>query len=337
MMRTYTGIVCEKKNKYMVFLTEKGEFLRGVPIGDPPEVGEEADFRLVTPTFIRGGRVKQRFVGAVMVATAVLFFILSSLSPLNEKVMAYVQLDAGTAMEFGVDRQGHVISLRYLNETAKESDHLSEWKGHSILAVLDRAVLESSATAKEMIITTIYPNSENERQTRQMIGEAVQEIRVKHEEINLDIAESTPEERKVANKKNMSIQQFKSTMYEKQPAREADSIKEKPIQKQKDELQKPKKEIFPPTHLQQKGMEKKRSNQSGEQQGPPVEKKEKKQNDHRSENVPPHADKKGPPDNPPGLNKQKKDNQGNPAKPDKDKPKNEKPENEEKNGSGSPS
>ena len=47
MMRTYRGIVCEKKNKYTVFLTDKGDFLRGIPIGKTPDIGDEVDFHPV--------------------------------------------------------------------------------------------------------------------------------------------------------------------------------------------------------------------------------------------------------------------------------------------------
>jgi len=325
-MRTYRGIVCEKKTKYMVFLTEKGEFLRGIPIGNSPEIGEEADFTLATSSFISGGKVKPRFVAAVVVAAVLLFFIVSSLSPLNDKVMAYVQLEAGTAMEFGVNRKGNVISLRYLNEMPNEGNLLSEWKGHPLLVVLDRAVLELSVYDNPIVVTTIYPAVDKELETRQVIEEAVQEVRGKHDELNWDISESTPKERTVANEEKMSIHQFKSTKNEnplngKQPAGEKEQIK-KPS-KQKDGVHKPKKEFVPPSTPQQKGMEEKRTNKPDKQQGPPVEKKEKKQNDHRSENVPPHADKKGPPDHSSSMDKHPKSNQGPPVKHQKEHQSNE--------------
>jgi hypothetical protein len=329
MMRTYRGIVCEKKTKYIVFLTEKGEFLRGVPIGDPPEVGEETEFTLVSRSLIAGGKVKPRFVGAALVAAALLFFIMSSLSLLNDKVMAYVQLEAGTAMEFGVNREGNVISLRYLNESSNEEKRLSEWKDHSLLAVLERAILELSVRDDQIVVTTIYPAPKKERETRQVIEEAVQEVRGKHAELNWHISESTAKERTVANEEKMSIHQFKSTKNEKslngkQPAEEKRPIKEKSEQKQKDALQKPEKEIVPAAPAQQKEMEKKHSNKHDEQQNPSVENKQMKQNEHRSETVPPHADKKGPPDSSPSMNKQSNTNHGPPAKQQKENPSNEK-------------
>ncbi|MFC5602866.1 anti-sigma factor domain-containing protein [Sporosarcina koreensis] len=313
MMRTYRGVVCEKKSKYMVFLTEKGEFLRGVPVGNPPEIGEEAEFTLVAPSLITGRKAKPRFVAAVLVAAALLFFFVSSLGPLNEKVMAYVQLDAGTAMEFGVNRKGNVISMRYLNEPPNEPDVLNGWEGHRLQDVLDKAVLGLSDPDKEVMITTIYPTRESEKDTRHMIGDAVQEVRVKHEELNLDMVESTPAERKLANKKKMSIHQFKSTRNEKKPVSEENPSEEKPEQKQKEALPKPKKEIVPPGQMKK--------------QDPPAEKKDKKQNEKRSEKVPPHADKKGPP---PHSSSNNKHNQGPPGK-QKEHPSKEKKHNPHNN------
>ncbi|WP_262176989.1 anti-sigma factor domain-containing protein [Saccharococcus sp. Marseille-Q5394] len=335
MMRTYRGVVCEKKTTYMVFLTEKGEFLRGVPVGNPPEVGEEVEFTLVAPSFITRGKAKPRFVGAVLVAAAVLFFILSSLIPLNEKVMAYVQLDAGIAMEFGVNREGHVISWRNLNEKRKEQDLLSGWKGHSILDVLDKAISEVPALGKEITITTIYPTRESERDTRLMIGDAVQEASEKHDGWDWNVHEGTPEERKVANKKNMSIHQLKSieSKSKKHPVKNVNPVEKKPVPPQKDALQKPKKEIVPPVHPQQKKMEKEkeRPHKSEDQQGPPAEKSKNKPDKERSEKMPPHADQQGPPSHSSSVDKQSKDNQGPPAKQHKDSPSNNNKQNPQNN------
>lgn len=310
MMRTYRGVVCEKKSKYMVFLTEKGEFLRGVPVGNPPEIGEEAEFTLVAPSLIARRKVKPPFVAAVLVAAAVLFFVMSSLGPLNEKVMAYVQLDAGAAMEFGVNRKGNVVSLRYLNETPNDPDRLSGWKNRSLLAVLDEAVRDLQVLQNEIGITTIYPTRESKRETRRMIEDIVQEVRVKHDELDVDVAESTPAERKSANKKKMSVQQYNSLKQEKKPA---NPYKDKPKQKQKEASPEPKKETVPPGQMKK--------------QHPPAEQKEKKQNERRSDKVPPHADEKGPP---PHSSSNNKDNQG-PQGKQKDHPSNEKKHNPQNN------
>lgn len=325
-MQTYRGVVCEKKNKYMVFLTEKGEFLRGIPTGNPPEIGEESEFTLVSPSFITKGKAKPRFVAAVLVAAAILFFFMSSLGSMNEKVRAYVQLDAGTPMEFGVNRKGNVISLRYLNETPNEPATVNGWEGHSLHDVLDKAVLGLSDFDERVIITTIYPSDKSGQDTRHLIGNAVQEVRTKHDELNWDIGESTPEERKVANKKKMSIHQFKSIESEKEklPVKHEDPVKKKPVKQEKDALQKPKKETAPPEQPQQKRVEKEKEKGL---QNPPTEKNEKKPDTGQSEKVPPHAEKKGPPANSPSLDKQNKGNQDSPVKQQKENPSKEKKQN----------
>ncbi len=325
MMRTYRGVVCEKKTKYMVFLTEKGEFLRGIPIGNSPEIGEEAEFTLAVPSLIAKGKAKPRFIGVALAAAVLLFFFMSSWGPLNEKVMAYVQLDAGAAMEFGVDRKGNVISLRYLNETPTERDRLSEWENHQILDVLNMAVLKLSKPDEKISITTIYQSRGSERETRKMIEDVVQQVRMKHVELNLDIAESTAAERKMANKKKMSIHQFKSTKKEKKHANKKDPSKEKPEQKQKDALQNPKKEIDSPVQPQQKKVEEEK-----EQQIPLKEKSEVKPNNSRSDKVPPHADIKGPPPHS-SSHKHNKGNQGTTDKQQKENEANEKKQNQQNN------
>ena len=181
MMRTYRGIVCDKKNKYTVFLTDKGDFLRGIPICETPDIGDEVDFQLVSTPSLFSRKVKPRFVGAVMFATVLLFSIVASLIPMNDKVMAYVQLETDSALELGVNQKGKVISLRYLNETlAEPGNSLVEWKGYPIRIVLDTAVKEVSAgtSGVQVIITTIFPNAKSQHKVQGIVGSAVREVEV---------------------------------------------------------------------------------------------------------------------------------------------------------------
>ncbi|WP_239433042.1 anti-sigma-I factor RsgI family protein [Sporosarcina sp. ACRSL] len=337
-MRTYRGVVSEKKTTYMVFLTENGEFLRGVPIGDPPEIGEEAEFTLVAPSVI--GKAKPRVVGAVFVAAALLFFVLSSLIPLNDKVMAYVQLEAGTAMEFGVNRKGNVISLRYLNETPDKTGSLKEWEGYPLSAVLDMAVLKLAVHDSKVVVTTIYPSSESKQEASQVIGGAVQEVSSKHRELNWQIDESTFEERTVADEQNMSIHQFKSSQndkaIEKPMGNQSEKPSEKPvgnqsenrsqkpvIEKQPSEETKPttstpvqgqKSQTGPPPHASPKQNGKSEEKSKGpkkEWKNPRAEQNQK--NKENSERPNPAADKENGP-HPSSTNKNNKEGQGPPSK-----------------------
>ncbi|WP_318615845.1 anti-sigma factor domain-containing protein [Sporosarcina sp. YIM B06819] len=237
-MRTYRGVVCEKKNKYTVFLTDKGDFLRGIPIGETPDIGDEVDFHLVSTPSLFSRKVKPRFVGAAMIAAAMiaavlLFSIVASLIPMNDKVMAYVQLETDWALELGVDQKGKVISFRYLNEKLAEPGYsLVEWKGDPIRIVLDTAVKELSAGTNgvQVIITTIFPNAKGQQKVQGIVGSAVQEVRSAHKELNWEIAESTLEERVLANEREMSIHKFKvsqqgTPMNEMKPSTEVNQHK----------------------------------------------------------------------------------------------------------------
>jgi len=243
MMQIHRGIVCEMKKKHTVFLTEKGEFLRGNPIGETPDIGDEVDFYLISTPSLHSRKVKPRFVGAVMIAAVLLFSIVASLIPMNEKVMAYIQLETDTAVELGVNQMGKVISLRYLNETLGEPENrLDKWIGQPIGTVLDFAVKElpTGKSAMKVIITTIFPNAKSQQKMQEVVGSAVREVRGVHGELNWEIAESTAEERVAANKHKMSIHKFKviqqgAPVNKKKPSVEIEHPKQtNPVNQQKD-------------------------------------------------------------------------------------------------------
>lgn len=255
MMRTYRGVVCEKKNKYTVFLTEKGEFLRGIPIGKTPDIGDEVDFHLVFTPALFGVKVKPRFAGTVMIAAMLLLAIVASLIPMNDKVMAYVQLENGMALEFGVNQAGEVITLRYLNDKPIEhEDKLDDWKGHPISTVLNAAVTELSAenNGVQVIITTIFPDAKNQQKVQGIVGSAVREVRNANQEMTIEIGDSTAEERVKANQHEMSIHKFKASqqgppMNEKKPSTEINDDKTNSGNQQKgqDELENSDKQSVP--------------------------------------------------------------------------------------------
>lgn len=222
MMRTYRGVVFEIEKKYTVFLTEKGEFLRGIPIGGPPNIGDEVDFHLINTPSLFSGRVKPRLFGTVMIAAVLLLSIVASLIPMGDEVMAYVQLESDTAVELGINESGEVIVLRYLNgtsvETKKSPDH---WKGDSISKVLDRALkkLTAKGISEQVNITIIYENSKNQQKVQKIVGNAVRDVQSANKELTMKIGESTAEERAMANMQEMSVYKFKESQ-QVNPAKE---------------------------------------------------------------------------------------------------------------------
>ncbi|MEK3936586.1 hypothetical protein MKY41_14810 [Sporosarcina sp. FSL W7-1349] len=225
-MRIHRGIVCEKNSKYTVFLTNQGDFLRGIPIGAMPEIGEEAEFHLISTGTSSLQKGKLRFIGAALVAALFFLFIVASMISPNDEVMAYVQLETDTALELGVNGEGEVISLRYLDET---SDTLAKWgkKSPPIREVLDRLAKEVSPKLdeKQIIATTILVNQQNGHQANEIIGSALHDMQNIHKDLKWEVVESTVEERDRANQKQMSIQKYKQTE-QAPPLKEKKSSKE---------------------------------------------------------------------------------------------------------------
>ncbi|MFS0577104.1 hypothetical protein AB1K83_15810 [Sporosarcina sp. 179-K 3D1 HS] len=208
MRRIHRGIVCEKKSKYTVFLTNQGDFLRGIPIGTTPKIGEESEFHLISTATSPLRKGKLRFVGAALVAALFFLFIVASLISPDDEVMAYVQLETDNAMELGVNEEGEVISLRYLDDT---SDATDEWgkKSVPIRDVLDQVAKSTSSLGeKQIIATTIIVNQESGHQAKKVIGSALHDMQTTHKDLKWKVGESTVEERELANQKGMSIQKF---------------------------------------------------------------------------------------------------------------------------------
>lgn len=207
MMRTYKGIVCEKKTKYMIFLTKDGKFLRGVPIISNPEIGQEVEFRLMGVTTLNRKWTKPSFLAPVIVAAMFLLFVIASFIPNPGTALAYVQLDANDSVELGVDQEGLVVTLRSLNDTAPIM--LEDWEGNPVDIVLSNIVKQLSPLAKEIAITTIYENNKDSSDMKEIIEVAVEEVQSEHTEKVWIVNESTIEEREEADKHDKSIQKLK--------------------------------------------------------------------------------------------------------------------------------
>ncbi|WP_151698916.1 anti-sigma factor domain-containing protein [Psychrobacillus glaciei] len=208
MMRVYKGIVCEKKNKYSVFITKEGEFLRGIPLEANPEIGEEAHFHLFEATTQGRKWLKPSILGPVFVAAMLFIFIIVSFIPNPDIALAYVQVDGKNAIELGVNKNGQVVTLRSLTETPIELD---DWEGHPFDLVLEKAIAtaQMSPITKQLAITTIYENEKKPGNMRKMIENAVEEVQNDHKDKLFLMKESTIEERNKANKRNTSIQKLK--------------------------------------------------------------------------------------------------------------------------------
>lgn len=204
MMRTYKGIVCEKKSKYSVFLTEEGKFLRGIPIIPNSEIGEEVEFQLVTGA-LQQKRAKPFFIGPALVAAVLLVFLVASFIPKTSSALAaYVQLEGETALELGVNQKGNVVSLRSL---ANEPISMGEWEGLPLAIVLDKAVSQMNPKVEKLEIIMVYENEEPA--AKKIVEEAVRTVQNEHANRTWHVSESTEEERTKANKNNQTIKQLR--------------------------------------------------------------------------------------------------------------------------------
>lgn len=168
MMRKYRGIVCEKKASYTVFLTENGEFLRGVPLIADVQIGEEAAFHLIASTTTKR-RMKPIFIAPALIAAILLLFLVASWFPKATPAYAYIQVEGDSTIEIGVDEDGKVISLQSSTET------MSDWEGQPMDLVLAKAVEQISTDKNELAVTTVY-EKEDKPKLKKQIEKAVQEV-----------------------------------------------------------------------------------------------------------------------------------------------------------------
>lgn len=168
MMRKYRGIVCEKKASYTVFLTENGEFLRGVPLIADVQIGEEAAFHLIASTTSKR-RMKPIFIAPALIAAILLLFLVASWFPKATPAYAYIQVEGDSTIEIGVDEDGKVISLQSSTET------MSDWEGQPMDLVLAKAVEQISTDKNELVVTTVY-EKEDKPKLKKQIEKAVQKV-----------------------------------------------------------------------------------------------------------------------------------------------------------------
>lgn len=168
MMRKYRGIVCEKKASYTVFLTENGEFLRGVPLIADVQIGEEAAFHLFASTTSKR-RMKPIFIAPALIAAILLLSLVASWFPKVTPAYAYIQVEGDSTIEIGVDEEGKVISLQSSKET------MSDWEGQPMDLVLAKAVEQISTDKNELAVTTVYEKKDKPKLKKQ-IEKAVQKV-----------------------------------------------------------------------------------------------------------------------------------------------------------------
>ncbi|SOC23997.1 hypothetical protein SAMN05880501_11665 [Ureibacillus xyleni] len=248
-MRTYKGIVCEKNKHDMIFMTGQGEFLRGIPLRANADIGDEVEFRLMTTS---PRRFTFKYLAPALVAALIMLILTSSLFQSNN-VYATIQLDGEKSIELSVDKKGHVVSVRSLND---EDIKLSHFEGKPVDEVIPSAIAEISPNG-EIQITTKY-DKQKDSKLNEKIEKAVKQVEKKQQNT------------KPAQERN------KTNMIEKQPKNEITPNNEKSVPKTSTENKK----TVPP-----KEQQKPQNNNIKEKQTPSGQEKAKQQHVEKEKKV----------------------------------------------------
>ncbi|TSI09729.1 anti-sigma factor domain-containing protein [Lysinibacillus sp. BW-2-10] len=213
MMRTYRGIVCEKNKNDMVFMTDQGEFLRGIPLVANAEVGEEVEFQLVTSAPLRNKKLKLFVAAPVLAAAIVLLLLTSTLFTKTANVYAYIQLEGETSIEIGIDEDGKVISVSSDNQELP----LDHWKDQPVDQVLADAIKQIAPNNEDYEIKTKFEKQDQSelnsyientvKESKEQINKPVQNIQEKIEKEGTIPKDNKPTEIPDENNGNNTKQQ----------------------------------------------------------------------------------------------------------------------------------
>lgn len=121
-MMTHFGIVMDVKEEYSIFLTEDGEFMKGIPASDA-EVGEYAYFTEYKPPF---KLTKSPVLAPILAIAATMVLIFGASFSNVPEAYAFVELENGERIELGIDKEGTVIYVEGVEEHSWEDKALSK-------------------------------------------------------------------------------------------------------------------------------------------------------------------------------------------------------------------
>jgi len=198
-MRTYRGIVCEKYENYIIFITQDGEFHKGIPLGADPDIGEEVDFSTLPISLpARKKKVIYRLTPVVLAALFFISIVAFNLLPEKQAAAAYIQLNGAHSIEIGIDNNGNVVSIENKKE---EQFNLKNIEGQPIGTALDRVMNEIYKDVEELSITTKYTN-ESLSELKQQVENVVIEVQENFTKTNSNPKDSAPKE----NSNNKSLE-----------------------------------------------------------------------------------------------------------------------------------
>lgn len=121
-MMTHYGIVMDVKEDYAIFLTEDGEFMKGIPDSDA-EVGEYAHFTEYKPPF---KLTKSPALAPILAIAATMVLTFGASFSNVPEAYAFVELENGERIELGIDEEGTVIYVEGVEDHSWEDKALSK-------------------------------------------------------------------------------------------------------------------------------------------------------------------------------------------------------------------
>ncbi|MDN4492636.1 anti-sigma factor domain-containing protein [Ureibacillus aquaedulcis] len=196
-MEKIRGIVCEKHKNHIIFLTQNGQFLKGIPLIADPEIGEEVDFYLKPNSLpANSNRFIYYKLGPALMAAILCIVIAAGLLLPETSVAAYIHLNGNHPVEIGVDAKGKVISAEA--HSKDRGIDIKDVEGLPIETALDKIVNDMSTKDAEVSITAEY-KSDTLPALKAQVEKAVKKARQDQSNKNLNSIEEPSNEKPATN------------------------------------------------------------------------------------------------------------------------------------------
>lgn len=176
---THYGIVMDVKEDYAIFLTEDGEFMKGIPASDA-EVGEYAHFTEYKPPF---KLTKSPALAPILAIAATMVLIFGASFSNVPEAYAFVELENGERIELGIDKEGTVIYVEGVEDHSWEDKALSkvlveivQEKPQAKISydkprdgAIERRITTAIEEAEEAVVTNVEPTEEIEPVTAEPV------------------------------------------------------------------------------------------------------------------------------------------------------------------------
>ncbi|MCF6138574.1 anti-sigma factor domain-containing protein [Pseudalkalibacillus berkeleyi] len=216
------GLIMKVSKRKAVILTKDGSFENvRLKKGEQPEIGQEyiCPNENVHPTYRTDRMLLPSF--SLSLVAIIVFVLVAGGFPFGHQkasAAAYVSFDINPSIEVAVDKDLNVLKVRALNEDAKSLLDNTEGLENKSLKHFSQSLFKKLKefgyfdTYNDLLITSSYDQSLESSDVQKRIKDAINQLKsnkqVKNTSIVLSIMETTPEQRKEANKLGLSMGKF---------------------------------------------------------------------------------------------------------------------------------